>query len=133
MNKLIHNLRTNTILKKTLEAFVKIMSLVYLFFIPSFSARYPFNYIGYVLFGILTIIVFIYIYLYDKFIIKTEFLFLPIFGVLTFVSTLFGSHEFRRWMTTLIMTLSFLIMFSLISVSSASPNAPFARRKPAIP
>lgn len=109
MTQLIFKLRNSIKLKKILEYALIASVFCYIFCVPSFSARAGLNIITYfvmILVGLLTIS---YCFLYNNFKLNFYYLIIPAFSIFAFVGTAFFSHQFRGWLTLILLAMSFLI------------------------
>lgn len=116
LNKLSNNLK----LKKTLFYLICGATFLYIFSIPSFSSRERIYVLAYIFMAILLGLSIVYIVIYRDFSFDRRTLIIPGFVLFCFVGTLLFSHEFRDYLTLVLMTITFytlLVAFSAIKKS----------------
>lgn len=84
---------------------------LYAFSIPTFSGRSGLNYLLYGILGLLAASSLLYCYLYKRNVYPKTILFVPAFALYGFLGTAIFSHDFRGWLTMLLLALSFITMF----------------------
>lgn len=120
-NRTMNKLRSIVLTLKNSETFKKIILwaiviflFLYVFSIPSFSAKKVLNYISYVFVAGIIGCSFLYTFLYLKF-PKNKFFVLPLILVaIGFIGTSIYLHNFdsyRRWLTLLLMTLTMYAIY----------------------
>lgn len=97
--------------KRTLYVLICAFYTSYLFSIPSFSGRYPFNFISYFLMAFLSLTVILYYFLYMKFRFDFRVILYPSFAIWAFIGTAIYSHEFRSYLTLILLSLSFVVFY----------------------
>ena len=116
IKKLQHSNRVQ-LLKKILLISIYVVFGLYCFYIPSFSYRYPLNYIGYPLVFILFILVILYVVLFEKIRIDIRHLLFPCFVLFALLSTILGSKSIREWITLLLLSVTYFITILLYDIS----------------
>lgn len=111
MDKRITQLRQSMKFKRTLYVLICAFYTSYLFSIPSFSGRYPFNFISYFLMAFLSLTVILYYFLYMEFRFDFRVLLYPSFAIWAFIGTAIYSHEFRSYLTLILLSLSFVVFY----------------------
>ena len=107
----IEKLRSNQNFKKLLNIFLVISFALYIFSIPSFSGRAKLNLISYGLMAISAVLVFLTYLLYEHFIFDKRLIILLLFVFESLIGTLLHSHDYRHWLSIVLLYLSFLIFY----------------------
>ena len=108
--KLISNLRNSSILKRILFYLTGVLLFAYVFSVPSFGeATNITRYIVYVSMSLLGIVVIIYLALFDSFRLRKVFLLIPLFSIFALFGTILFSHEFRSWLSLILLAISFFV------------------------
>ena len=121
MRSFICKIKNNKVLKYILLSFLIQFLVSYIFSIPSFSARGNLHLISYVLMGLLLGVTFLYTILYTKVTLNKHLIVPACFVVFAGLGTIIYSHEFRTWLTLILMfitMLTFYYAFSAINNSS---------------
>lgn len=119
MKKLINKIKNNASIKKILFYSIVVFLFLYVFSIPAFSGRPTWFVLSYFLIGILTITVMSYTFLYTKFILNKRLLLPTLFVVFSLVGTIIFSHEFRIWLTLLMMLATLVIFYySFVAINN---------------
>ena len=106
--KLISNLRNSSICQKTSKVFVTIFAFLYIFLIPSFGeSSSKFSIFVYAAMVLLVVSVFFYCFLFDDCKLNRYVLLIPAFAIFALFGTAVYSHEFRRWLSIVLLTISF--------------------------
>ena len=111
MKNVISKLRASTLLRQLLFVAILVLFGLYCFSIPSFSGRSGLNYLLYGILGLLTVCVVGYCYLYNKRPKTKVIYFIPAFALYGLLGTAIFSHDFRGWITTVLLAVSFLVMY----------------------
>ena len=119
MKKLIERLQNNIILKRVLYVSICILCFLYIFSIPSFSGRVKLNLIPYLFMGLLVVATLIYSAVYAKRVPFKPFIIVFAFAVWCGVGTLVFSHNFRGWLTIILLTItSFTLFIAFVSINN---------------
>ena len=106
--KLISNLQQSSKLKLVLEKAVMVLLFLYIFLIPTFGEKSStLNILVYFAMAMLFICVFLHAFLFGSFKLNKVTLLIPFFAVFTFIGTAIYSHEFRRFLSLILLSLSF--------------------------
>lgn len=106
--KLIYNLQKSKTLGKTLKVSVAILVFLYILLIPSFGeSSSELNILVYVAMGLLSVVTVLYSYLFGDFKFNRFTLLIPLFAVYAFIGTAIYSHEFKRWVSLVLLAISF--------------------------
>lgn len=98
--------------KKILYYLILIFFSFYIFSTPYFSNREPFNILVYGIFAFLSFFVIAYRFLYFKSKrINFRIFLLPSFALFSSIGTIFFSHEFRYFLTVVLLSLSFVVLY----------------------
>lgn len=92
-----------------------IMFTLYVFSIPTFSARYPFNYLSIAICALMCILMFVYVSLYGKFQINLLILLLIAFNLTILISHLINWSFSSFPKTILLMSLVAFILYNFVS------------------
>ena len=120
IKRFLDTLANNQKLKKVLFVFVCAFVFFYVFSVPSFSGRERYNLISYFAIGALFGFSLLHILIYRNFRFDKRTLILPTFILFAFIGTPISSHEFRDYLTLVLLTITFyvlLISFSIIDNS----------------
>lgn len=107
ISKLRSNIKFREILYWSIVAFV----LLYAFSIPSFSGREKWNIISYFLMGGLIGVTTLFVFLYSKLNFDRRMIIPLSFIAFAFFGTVFYSHEFRRWITLVLMAITMFVFY----------------------
>ena len=110
-NKLITSLRTNHRVRKIISIALLASLALYIFSIPAFSARAKWNYISYFLMALCAVMTIAEYVLYEKFFFDRRLLIFFVFILETLIGTIIFSHDFRHWLTIILVTLSLVIFY----------------------
>ncbi len=120
MNKIgawLNKISINLKLKKTLLYFICGITFLYIFSIPSFSSRERIYILAYVFMALLLGLSIVYIVIYRDISFDKKTLIIPSFVLFCSIGTILFSHEFRDYLTLVLMTITFytlLVAFSAI-------------------
>ena len=110
LQKLKSNLSNTKWFKKTLFIFIVLFLASYVFCIPSFGEREDIlRYTIYASMALLAGSSLLYCFLYSDFKINRYSFFIPAFAVFGLIGTVFFSHDFRSWITLVLLAISFYI------------------------
>ena len=109
IKQLFTKIKSSLKAKKTIKLILASFFGLYVFFIPAFSGRAGFNYIGYFLFAILSVMVFVYIGLFSSFKLSLKHFLMPIFAAYALIGTVFYSHSYREWLTIFLMGVTYFV------------------------
>ena len=84
---------------------------LYAFSVPSFGSRQKLNNLVFAILGLLIISVVFYLIFFGKFKFNRYLLVVPAFTIFAFFGTAIYSHEFRGWLTLILLCLSFFVLF----------------------
>ena len=108
--KLIYNLQKSIALQKALRIAIIILLFAYVFLIPSFGeASSKLNVLVYAAMSLLAVSVILYCFLFGDFKSNKYALLIPLFAIFAFIGTAVYSHEFRRWLSLLLLAVSFYV------------------------
>ena len=111
MKNIVSKLQNNTVIKKILYVSISVLCFLYIFSIPSFSGRTKLNLIPYLFMGLLIATTLFYSLIYLKKIPYKPFISIFAFAIWCGVGTLLFSHNFRGWLTIILLTISSFILF----------------------
>lgn len=104
------------------ERFIKFavyfLAVLYVFSLPSWSARAGWNYLSYGIMTLLIVFVGLYTFLYSWFTFRWSMLLLPAFVLSALIGTIGYSHEYRRWLTLVLMMVTFLALYFSFRIAS---------------
>ena len=83
----------------------------YIFSLPSFSGRYPLNYVSYAFMALLILVTFINLLLYFKPFIRLYLLIIPLFVFWAFLGTTLFSHDFRGWFSIVLLSITMFVFY----------------------
>lgn len=116
MINLIVKLRENNTVRKILFIGIVVFLFSYTLSIPAFSGRSKWFIISYFLMAVLASLTLIYIFLYKKFKFN-KWLFVPLsFVLFAFFGTATYSHEFRSWLTLILMFFTLLVFYYAFTI-----------------
>lgn len=104
-------MRESNKVRTVLKYCILFLFFVYLFSMPYFSNRTPFNYLVYFIFCVFAFFVVLYRFLYLKIKFDYRLLLLPAFASYACIGTIVFSHQFRVLLTVLLLSLSFVIFY----------------------
>ena len=102
-------------LKSWLRLASIIMFSLYVFSIPTFSARYPFNYLSIAICALMCALMFIYVFLYGKFQINLLVLLLIAFNITIVITHLINWNFSEFPKTIILMSLVAFILYNFVS------------------
>lgn len=111
MAKLVSKLRDSKTIKKVLYISLLFFVFTYIFAVPSFGGRPVFNYVVYALLAVLTMVTVAYMFLYSKFSFNKYLIVILLFPVFGFIGTAIYSHDFRGWLTMLLLAVSLVVLY----------------------
>ena len=111
MNELFNKVRSNSRIKKIVEICLIVLFGLYIFSIPSFSARTKYNLITYALMFGSAAFVGIYYIFYCKLIFNKKLLIPFVFALESLIGTTLHSHEFRHWLTIVLLSVTLVIFY----------------------
>ncbi len=108
--KLMSSLRSNQILKKVLYWAAIVFTGFYIFCVPSFGESTSFTryfiYFSMIALGLVSVI---YCFLYSDLKLNKLCILIPLFAVFAFVGTLLYSHQYRAWLSLILLAGSFFV------------------------
>lgn len=110
-NRLIISLRSSDKAHKIINIALLTSLALYIFSIPAFSARAKWNYVSYFLMALSAVFTIAEYVLYEKFFFDRRLLIFLIFILESLIGTFVFSHDFRHWLTIILVTLSFVIFY----------------------
>ena len=111
MKSLISKLRSNSHFKAITYWSIVVLLFLYTFSIPSFSGRGGWYIVSYFLMALFAVFTIIHTFLYSKFKIN-KWLILPAsFVIFTLIGTSIYSHDFRMWLTLVLMLITLLVFY----------------------
>ena len=120
LKSLINRFSNNKKLQNLIFCVVCVLTFLYIFSIPAFSNRVIYNIVSYVSMALLLGTSIVYILLFKKYQFDKKTLILPLFILFAAIGTLIHSHEYRDYLTLILLTITFytlLISFSIINNS----------------
>lgn len=111
MKNIIEILKSNIVLKKIVYWGIATFLFLYVFSIPAFSGRPGWYIISYALMAALAGLTIFYTFIYTKFSFNKWFVIPLSFVLFAFLGTAIYSHEFRMWLTLILMFLTFAIFY----------------------
>lgn len=108
---LVEKLKANTKFHKVLDVSLIVCLALYVFSIPSFSARAKLNLISYAFMALSAGIVVIKYIVYEKFFFDKRLLILLVFAIEAFIGTAMYSHDFRHWFTIVLLFLTLIVFY----------------------
>lgn len=108
---MISYLRSSMKFKKMIYVASIALIFLYCFSVPSFGSRGRWNYIVYALMILLAFLDFLYFLLFEKPKLNRYFLIVPLFIIFSLLGTTFYSHDFRSYLTLVLLGFSFFILF----------------------
>lgn len=116
MHKIIDNLRSSSRIKQILYFCIIFFLFAYCFSIPSFGSRERLNLIMYAFMALLAVSLLLYLFLYDKLTFSRSTLPIPFFVLFSLIGTIIYSHQYRSWLTLLLLALSFYILYYCFNI-----------------
>ena len=108
--KLMSSLRSNQILKKVLYWAAIVLTAFYIFCVPSFGDSGSFTrYLSYFSMIALGIVSVVYCFIYSDLKLNKLSLLIPLFAIFAFVGTLLYSHQYRAWLSLILLAGSFFV------------------------
>ena len=114
-NRLISSLKNSDRAHKIINIALLACLALYIFSIPAFSARPKWNYVSYFLMALCAAITAAEYVLYEKLFFDRRLLIFVVFIAETLVGTAIFSHDFRHWLTIILVTLSLVIFYYAFS------------------
>lgn len=111
LKSLIARIKASSKLNSILTVFLLISFALYIFSIPSFSARPRFYIISYGLMLLCGLFVFLKYLFYEKFVFNRRLLILLVFAIEAFIGTALHSHDFRHWLSIVLMFITLVIFY----------------------
>lgn len=119
-NMLLNTLRNNLKIKKIALYLVIGSMFLYTFSIPSFSGRAKVYLVSYALMALFAGATIFYVFIYDKFSIQKRHLAPILFAFEALIGTAAFSHDFRRWISILLMVVTlFVYYFAFCSINKS--------------
>lgn len=110
-NRLITSLRNSDKAHKIINIVLLVSLALYIFSIPAFSARAKWNYVSYFLMALCAANTLVEYILYEKFFFDRRLLIFLVFILESLIGTIIFSHEFRHWITIILVTLSLVVFY----------------------
>ena len=108
--RLVSKLKNSESLKRILYYLIAFFLFVYVFSVPSFGESKSFlRYSIYISMILLGCLVFVFCLLYDNFRINKAAFLIPAFCLFSLIGTLLYSHQFRAWLSIVLLTISFFV------------------------
>lgn len=120
IESLVDKLNINLKIKKIIYYLVVITMFLYTVSIPSFSGRAKIYVISYGLMVLFAASTFFYVFVYDKFSFQKRHLIPVLFALEAFVGTAIYSHDFRRWLSILLMVITLFVYYFAFSAINNS-------------
>lgn len=114
-NRLISSLKNSDRAHKIINIALLACLALYIFSIPAFSARAKWNYVSYFLMALCAAITAAEYVLYEKLFFDRRLLIFAVFILEALVGTAIFSHDFRHWLTIILVTLSLVIFYYAFS------------------
>lgn len=114
-NRLISSLKNSDRAHKIINIALLACLALYIFSIPAFSARAKWNYVSYFLMALCAAISAAEYVLYEKLFFDRRLLIFAVFILEALVGTAIFSHDFRHWLTIILVTLSLVIFYYAFS------------------
>ena len=115
LNRLISSLKNSDRAHKIINITLIACLALYIFSIPAFSARPKWNYVSYFLMALCAAMTVIEYVLYEKLFFDRRLLIFAVFILEALVGTAIFSHDFRHWLTIILVTLSLAIFYYAFS------------------
>ncbi len=104
------SLRANQTLKKVLYYSALVLTGFYVFCVPSFGESSSFTrYLIYFSMASLGVVSIVYCFLYENLKLNKICILIPTFALFAFIGTLIYSHQFRAWLTLILLAGSFFV------------------------
>lgn len=116
MKNVILRLKSSQKVKKTNYLLIIFFLFLYCFSIPSFGSRGTWNYLVYILMFLLGLLVVIYVFLFKKISLNKWFIPIPFFALFSLVGTILYSHEYRSFLTLVLLAGSFFVIYFALSI-----------------
>lgn len=116
MQLLINRLRNSTKFKKVNYYSLLFFLFSYCFSIPAFGSREKWNYLVYGLMIVLALLTIIYSFLYKRIKLNRWFFPIPAFVLFSLIGTILYSHEYRSFLTLVLLAFSFFILYYCLSI-----------------
>lgn len=116
MQKLIKRLQSSESFKKVNYYSLIVFFFLYIFSVPSFGSRDGWNYIVYAIMALLSFLVASYYLLYKKVSFNKWFLPVPCFALFSIIGTVLYSHQYRSFLTLLLLVFSFFIIYCTYAI-----------------
>jgi len=110
-SKIVAHFKSNEKFHKLLNIALALALAFYIFSIPAFSARSMWNYVSYFLMAACAGITLIEYILYERFYFDKRLLLFVFFIIEAFVGTIIYSHEFRLWLSIVLVSLSLVVFY----------------------
>ena len=108
--KLMSSLRSNQILKKVLYWSAIVLTGFYIFCVPSFGESTSFTryliYFSMIALGVVSVT---YCFLYSDLKLNKICILIPLFAIFAFIGTLLYSHQYRAWLSLVLLAGSFFV------------------------
>ena len=115
MKKLVNYMRESTKMRKALFISMIVLFAIYIFSMPYFSDRRPFNYLVYAIFALFTFLVLLCKFLYFDIRKYNYRVFILVgFAIFSSIGTILFSHEFRSLLTIYLLSFSFFVLFLFV-------------------
>lgn len=111
MKSFFLKIKENPKIRKVLYVSILVLMLLYIFSIPSFSGRPKWNVVSYIFMGALGFTTFAYTLLYQKLMFNKQLLIPVIFAAFALIGTAIYSHQFRMWLTLILMCITMFVLF----------------------
>lgn len=98
-------------MKKILFFSIVFLLFFYVFSLPSFSDRVKLNYISYAVIILLGVSSLLYLILYSKISFDVSLFIMPAFATWALVGTILYSHQFRAWLTLILLSLTIFVLY----------------------
>lgn len=115
LNRLITSLRNNDRAHKIINITLIACLALYIFSIPAFSARAKWNYVSYFLMALCAMMTLLEYIIYEKFFFDRRLLIFVAFVLEALIGTVIFSHDFRHWLTIILVVLSLVIFYYAFS------------------
>lgn len=116
VTKFFDYLRVNLFIKKALFVLVVVFMFLYTVSIPSFSGREKVYLISYGLMALFGGFTFVYTLIYGKFAFQKRHLLPLLFVLEALIGTTIYSHDFRRWLSILLMVITLFVYYFAFSI-----------------
>lgn len=114
----ILKIKSNKYIKRILDILLTVFLSLYIFSLPSFSSRSKYNLISYGLVFVLILLVALEYVFFVRFVFNKRLLILAFFAVESLVGTILYSHEFRHWLTIVLLFVThFLLYYAFLAIN----------------